>query len=88
MAKNVSYTGGFIGMLASLAVRAIPLAACVLPTILSGLQLVYFLVVLTKRLVAVVLLEMDSYLHKQDTYLPKQDKCKEVYRNVKVMVSI
>ena len=37
MAKNVSYTGGFIGMLASLAARAIPLAAHVLPTILSGL---------------------------------------------------
>ena len=37
VAKNVSYTGGFLGMLASLAARAIPLAARVLPTILSGL---------------------------------------------------
>ena len=37
VAKNVSYTGGFIDMLASLAARAIPLAAHVLPTILSGL---------------------------------------------------
>ena len=37
VAKNVSYTGGFIGMLASLATRAIPLAARVLPTLLSGL---------------------------------------------------
>ena len=37
VANNVSYTGGFIGMLASLAIRAIPLAACILPTILSGL---------------------------------------------------
>ena len=37
VAKNVSYTGGFIGMLASLADRAIPLAARVLPTILLGL---------------------------------------------------
>ena len=37
VAKNVSYTGGFIGMLTSLAARAIPLAARVLPTILSGL---------------------------------------------------
>ena len=36
VAKNVSYAGGFIGMLASLAARAIPLAARVLPTILSG----------------------------------------------------
>ena len=35
VARNVSYTGGYIGMLASLAARAIPLAA--LPTILSGL---------------------------------------------------
>ena len=38
VAKNVSYTGGFLGMLASLAARAIPLAACVPPTILSGLR--------------------------------------------------
>ena len=44
VAKNVSYTGGFLGMLASLAARAIPLAAHAiplaahaLPTILSGL---------------------------------------------------
>ena len=37
VAKNVSYAGGFIGMLAQLATRAIPLAARVLPTILSGL---------------------------------------------------
>ena len=37
VAKNVSFTGGFIGRLASLASRAIPRAARVLPTILSGL---------------------------------------------------
>ena len=37
MAKNESYTGGFIGMLASLAACAIPLAARVLPTILLQL---------------------------------------------------
>ena len=37
VARNVSYTGGFIGMLASLAARAIPLVARALPTILSGL---------------------------------------------------
>ena len=36
LARNVSYTGGFIGMLASLAARAIPLVARALPTILSG----------------------------------------------------
>ena len=35
VAKNASYTGGFLYMLASLAALAIPLAA--LPTILSGL---------------------------------------------------
>ena len=37
VARNVSYTGDFIGMLASLAARAIPLVARALPTILSGL---------------------------------------------------
>ena len=37
VAKNVSYTERFIGMLASLAARAIPFTARVLPTILSGL---------------------------------------------------
>ena len=37
VAKNVSYTGGFPAALASLAARAIPLAARVPPTILSGL---------------------------------------------------
>ena len=57
VAKNVSYTGGFLGMLASLTARAIPLAARALPTILSGLTIGLLLVVLTKRLVVV---EMDS----------------------------
>ena len=37
MAKNVSYTEVFLGMLASLVARAIPLAACALSTILSRL---------------------------------------------------
>ena len=37
VAKNVSYVGGFLDLLASLAARAIPLAACALPTILSRL---------------------------------------------------
>ena len=37
VAKNVSYTGGFIGMLTSLAARVINLVAHALPTILSGL---------------------------------------------------
>ena len=73
MAKNVSCTGFFLGMLASLAARAIPLAARALPAILSG-QLVYFLVVLTKRLV-----EMD-YIYTNINAIE--------YRNVKAMVSI
>ena len=37
VARNVSYTGDFIGMLVSLAARAISLVACALPTILPGL---------------------------------------------------
>ena len=37
VARDVSYTGGFIGMLASLAARAIPLVPRALPTILPGL---------------------------------------------------
>ena len=37
VARNASYTGGFIGMLASLAARAIPLVSRALPTIMSGL---------------------------------------------------
>ena len=37
VARNVSYTGGFIGMLASLAARAIPLVARALPAIMPGL---------------------------------------------------
>ena len=35
--KNVSYTGGFLRVLASLAARAIPLADHALPTILTEL---------------------------------------------------
>ena len=37
VAKNVSYTGVFLGLLASLTAHAIPLAARALPTILFGL---------------------------------------------------
>ena len=37
VARNVSYIGGFIGILASLAARAVPLIVRALPTILSGL---------------------------------------------------
>ena len=59
VARNVSYTGGFIGMLASLAARAIPLVARALPTILSGLTTGLLSGVITKRLVAKALV-MDS----------------------------
>ena len=38
VAKNVSYTGGFFAALEPPLARAIPLAARVLPTILSGLE--------------------------------------------------
>ena len=37
VSKDVSYTGGFLGMLASLIARVIPLAARALPTILTDL---------------------------------------------------
>ena len=72
VAKNVSYTGGFLGLLVSLAALVIPLDAPALPTI----RLVYFLVVLTKRLAV----EMDSTYTTMRTVIE--------YRNVKAMVSI
>ena len=37
VARNASYTGGFPGMLASLAARALPLVAGAFPTIMTGL---------------------------------------------------
>ena len=37
VARNASYTGGFLGMFASLAARALPLVARALPTIMTGL---------------------------------------------------
>ena len=61
VAKNVSYTGGFLGMLASLAARAIPLGARVLPTILSRFT--------------TVLLSGGLYLHKHDKCY-RVHKCK------------
>ena len=68
VAMNVSYTGGFLVMLASLAARHIP-------TILTGLKLVYFLLVLTKRLA-----EMDSIYTNMINAIE--------YRSVKAMPSI
>ena len=37
VARNASYTGGFLGVLASLAARALPLVVRALPTIMTGL---------------------------------------------------
>ena len=76
VAKNVSYTGVFLVMLASLEARAIPLAASALPTILTGLT-TGLLSVLTKRLVSV---EMDSICTNMRNAIE--------YRSVKAMVSI
>ena len=81
MAKNVIHTGEFIGMLASLAARAIPFASVYYLQSCRGLQLVCVLVVLTMRLVVVVLLlEMDS------SYTNMINATE--YRNAKAMVSI
>ena len=81
VAKNVSYTGGFLGLLASLTARAIPLAARALPTSCLDLQLVYILMVLTKRLMVVVLLLEMDYIYTNMINAIE-------YRNVKAMVSI
>ena len=81
VAKNVSYTGGYIGMLASLAAGAIPSLLVYYLQSCRDLQLVYFLVILTKQLVVVVLLlEMDSICTNMINVIE--------YRNAKAMVSI
>ena len=66
MAKNVTYTGFFLGMLASLAARAIPLAA--LHTVLSGL--------------ATGLLSggINKAINGDGLYLHKHDKCYRVQK--------
>ena len=70
VAKKVSTTGGFLGMLASLVARAILLAARALPTILSGL--------------ATGLLSGDINKAISDSgdglYLHKHDKCYRVQK--------
>ena len=65
VAENVSYTGGFLGMLTSLATCPIPLAARAIPAC-QDLLLVYFLVVLTKQLM-VVEMELDSIYTNSST---------------------
>ena len=71
VAKNVSYTGGFLGMLASLAARAIPLAASVLPTILLGL---------TTGLLPGGINKVISGKGVDGLYLHKHDKCYRVQK--------
>ena len=67
VAKNVSYTGDFLGMLASLATHAIPLAASALPTIFSGLT--------TALLSGGISNAISGNLHKHDKCYRVQ-KCK------------
>ena len=70
--KNVSYSGGFIGMLASPAARAIPLVPRVLPTILSGLA--------TGLLFGGINKAISGSGSGDGLYLHKQDKCYRVQK--------
>ena len=76
VAKNVSYTGGFLGMLPSLAARSIPLADRALPTILTGLTTGLLSGVNNKAISGSGAAVGDGlYLHKQDKCYRIQ-KCK------------
>ena len=66
MERNVSYAGGFLGMLASLATRAIPLVARVLPTILSGLTTGLLSGGINKAISVSGAVGDGLYIHKQD----------------------
>ena len=80
MARNVSYTGGFIGMLASLAARAIPLVARALPTILSRL---------TAGLLSGGINKAISVKGVGDgLYLHKHDKCYRVHVHIHVLSKV
>ena len=72
--KNVSYTRGFIGMLASLAARAIPLAPRVLPTILSGLTTDLLSSGINKAISG------SGAAAGEGLYLHKHDKCNRVQK--------
>ena len=78
VATNVSYTGEFLGMLASLAARAIPLANRVLATIMSRIATGLLSGGIHKAI-------SDSGAVGDGPYLHKHDKC---YRVQKAMVSI
>ena len=73
VARNVSFTGGFIGMLASLAARAIPLVARALPTILSGLT--------TDQLSGGINKAISGKGVGDGFYLHKHDKCYRVQKS-------
>ena len=72
VARNVSYTGGFIGMLASLAARAIPLVARALPTILLELT--------TGQLSGDINKAINGKGLGDGLYLHKHDKCYRVQK--------
>ena len=72
VARNVSYNGGFIGMLTSLAARAIPLVARALPTILSGLT--------TGLLLGGINRAISGKGVVDGLYLQKHDKCYRVQK--------
>ena len=76
MGKNVSYTAGFIGMLASLAARAIPLAARALPTIMSGLETGLLSGGISKAISGSDAVGDGLYLHKHDKCYRVQ-KCRQ-----------
>ena len=72
VARNVSYTGGFIYMLALIAARAIPLVAHALPTILSGLT--------TGLLLGGINKAISGKGVGDGLYLHKHDKCYRVQK--------
>ena len=80
VAKNANYTGGFLGMLASLAARAIPFAARAFPTILSGLTTGLLSSGINKAISDIGVVGDGLYLHKHD-------KCYE-YGNVNVLSKV
>ena len=71
VAKNISYTGSFLCMLASLAARAITLTARAVPTILTGLTTTGLL----SGGINKAILGEGFYLHKHDKCYQVQ-KCK------------
>ena len=82
VAKNVSYTGGFIGMLASLAACSTPLAAPALPTILTGLTTGLLSAGVNKVISGSGAAVVDGL------YLHKHDKCYRVQVMISVMVLV